>query len=140
MSIRQDHICFKLLISLTLGLGLAMALILLFGGMRISAVQAGPLTKPLFAPLLTGTNPAANALDVPTDQNVSITFDEPISLSSVTSRTFAVYGNQSAIFTSAYRLSNLSRTVTLSQARTFLLLCIGILLRMTWMYSEDPDP
>jgi hypothetical protein len=104
---------------LALGLSLTVALLWLLGGARLPTVQAGPLARPLFAPLSTGTDPISNALNVPITSNVSITFDEPISLTSVTSRTFAVYGNQSPIFTGTYSLSDLSRTVTLDPARAF---------------------
>jgi len=109
----------RLLATLILGLTLTVALLWLLGGARLPAAQAGPLARSLFAPLPTGTEPISNALNVPITSNISITFDEPISLTSVTSRTFAVYGSQSPIFTGTYSLSNLSCTVTLDPVRAF---------------------
>jgi hypothetical protein len=108
-----------LLATLAFGLSLTLVLLWLLGSMRIPAAQAGPPVRPFFAPLPAGTDPISNALNVPITSEVSVTFDEPISLTSVTRRTFAVYGNQSPIFTGTYSLSNLSRTVTLNPARAF---------------------
>jgi hypothetical protein len=109
----------RLLATLILGLSLTVALLWLLGGACLPAAQAGPLARSLFAPLPTGTEPISNALNVPITSNISITFDEPISLTSVTSRTFAVYGSQSPIFTGTYSLSDFSRTVTLDPVRAF---------------------
>ena len=115
----ERHVWPRLLATLILGLSLTVALLWLLGGTRLPAAQADPLVHPLFAPLPTGTDPISNALNVPITSNVSITFDEPISLTSVTSHTFAAYGSQSPIFTGTYSLSNLSCTVTLDPARDF---------------------
>jgi hypothetical protein len=109
----------RLLATLILGLSLTVALLWLLGGVRLPTAQAGPLARSLFAPRPASTDPISNALNVPITSNVSITFNEPISLTSVTSRTFAVYGSQSPIFTGTYNLSNLTRTVTLDPARAF---------------------
>jgi len=107
------------LATLILGLSLTVALLWLLGGACLPTAQAGPLARSLFAPLPTSTDPISNALNVPITSNISITFDEPISLTSVTSRTFAVYGSQSPIFTGTYSLSDLSCTVTLDSVRAF---------------------
>jgi hypothetical protein len=115
----ERHVWPRLLATLILSLSLTVALLWLLGGTRLPAAQADPLARPLFAPLPTGTDPIPNALNVPITSNVSIAFNEPISLTSVISRTFAAYGSQSPIFTGTYSLSNLSRTVTLDPARNF---------------------
>ncbi len=119
MKSHGHHLWLRLLATLIFGLSLTGALLWLLGGARFPAVQASPPVRPLFAPRPASTDPISNALNVPIASNVSITFDEPISLTSVTSDTFAVYGSQSPIFTGTYSLSNLSRTVTLDPARAF---------------------
>jgi uncharacterized repeat protein (TIGR01451 family) len=71
------------------------------------------------APHPVGTDPSPNALNVPVTSTVSITFREPISANSVTTRTFAVFGNQSPMFTGTYSLHDLAHTVTLDPGRAF---------------------
>jgi hypothetical protein len=118
MNTRESHAWPRPPISLALGLGFSMGLLAL-GGVHIPTTQARPPARPLLAPLPSGTDPISNALNVPVDSNVSITFDEPISMTSVTTHTFAVYGSMSPIFTGDYSLSNFSRTVTLDPAHAF---------------------
>jgi len=119
MKMHHRHVWTRLLITLFLGLSLTLALLWLVGSASIPAAQASSPARPSFTLLLTGTNPISNALNVPITSNVSATFDDPVNLTSITSRTFAVYGGQSPIFTGAYSLNNLSRTVTLDPARSF---------------------
>jgi hypothetical protein len=102
-------------------LGVAFVLVLLalwlLGGMTIPRANAGLARCAQVAPLPIHTDPGANALNVPITSNVSITFDEPISLTSVSTRTFAVYGSQSSILTGIYSLDSSSHTVTLDPTR-----------------------
>ncbi|MCP4540455.1 MAG: hypothetical protein GY832_25230, partial [Chloroflexi bacterium] len=104
---------------LVLSLGMTLALLLVLDAANIPSVRANHPARPAFAPVPTGTAPVLNSRNIPFDANVSITFDEAISVTSVTSRTFAVYGSQSALFTGTYFLSNLSRTVTFDPARAY---------------------
>jgi len=62
-------------------LALTLGLLWLLGAVPLPAAQAGPLARHLFAPSPVGNDPSSN---VPVDSNVSITFDEAISLTSVT--------------------------------------------------------
>ena len=106
-------------LTFVLGLGLTLTLLWMLGSANAPVAQADRPARLLLAPLPTGTTPVSNALNVPVTSDVSVTFDEAISPTSVTSRTFAVYGSQSPIFTGTYYLSNLSRTVTFDPARPF---------------------
>ena len=117
MRTHDRHVWPRLLIALTFGLSLIPALLWLLGRRHFPVAQASLLLNPFASPL--STDPYANELDVSLDHNVTVTYNESISLTSVTSRTFAVYGSQSAIFTGTYSLSNLSRTVMLDPARNF---------------------
>ena len=107
------------LTALILSFGLLFATILLLGGSPASIAQAAPPAQPALAPQVSAVTPTRNAVGVPLTNNLSISFDEPIDLTSVTSRTFAVQGSQSPIFTGAYSLSDFSRTVMFDPARTF---------------------
>jgi len=119
MNTRNSFAWSRLLITSALGLSLLLAVLGLLSDTQIPTAQAGPPLRLLFAsPLPVGTDPTSNALNVPVTSDVSITFDEPISLTSVTSRTFAIFGSQSPI-SGLYSLSNLSRTVTLDPDRAF---------------------
>ncbi|HLF26949.1 MAG TPA: FG-GAP-like repeat-containing protein [Anaerolineae bacterium] len=116
---RIDPRPLRLLIVLVLNsIGLALLLASVSQTLLAHSLAAPPL-RPLLAPQPSGVAPARNALSVSLGSDISITFDEPISLTAVTSRTFALYGRQSPIFTGAYSLSNFSRTLTLDPARTF---------------------
>jgi len=108
----------RLVLCLSLGLGLVATLLCTLAGVRLPIAQA---SSPVSAePITTSTAPNANEHNVPVTSSVSITFfDEPIDLASVTTRTFAVFGSQSPIFTGTYSLSNLSHTVTLDPVRAF---------------------
>jgi len=105
-------------VALALGLGLTLGLAALLGGEAPSA-QASLSARSMLAPQPLTTDPAFNALGVPAAADVSVIFNEPISLASVTSRTFVVHGSLSPVFTGTYSLSGLSRTVTLDPARSF---------------------
>ena len=72
----------------TLGVAFVVVLLALWllGCMAIPRANAGLARCALVAPLPTHTDPGANALNVPITSNVSITFDEPISLTFVNTR------------------------------------------------------
>ncbi len=108
----------KLSVLLTIFLG--MGLVLIWYAMIGSGAPpaAARRWQPL-APIVQDAAPAPNALNVPATATVALTFDEPVDLTSVTSRTFAVHGSQGPRFKGAYELSNLSRTVSFDPARAF---------------------
>ena len=115
----RRHVWSRLLISFTLCLSLTLVVGWLLGEGSDLAVYARSSQRSLLGPRPAGTDPTANALNVTVDADVSIIFDEPISLTTVTTHSFAVYGSQSPILTGAYSLSNVSRTVTLAPQRAF---------------------
>ena len=119
MNKKTPNRLWSLSLALALSLGLTVALLSALSSSNMPIVMAGRPARPLFAPVPTGTAPTANALNVPITVEVSITFDEPISLTSVTSRTFAVYGSQSSIFTGAYTLRDISRTLVFTPSSLF---------------------
>ncbi len=81
-----------LLITLALGLGLALTL-----GLFALVGQAAPGN-----PIL---NPPRNSHTTPLTSSVSITYNEPISAATVTSRTFAVHAMQSGLVTATHSVS-----------------------------------
>jgi len=85
----------------------------------ITVTRADASAYVLAAPVPETHSPPANALNVPLTTSLSITFDQAISLTTVTSRTLVVYGSQSPIYTGAYDLSNSLRTVNLNPVRRF---------------------
>ncbi len=91
----------------------------LLGGSPVPIAQAAPSARPALAPQVSVVMPTRNAVGVPLTENLSISFDEPINLASVTTRTFVVHGSQSPIFTGTYGLSALSHTIMFDPARSF---------------------
>jgi uncharacterized repeat protein (TIGR01451 family) len=88
------------MVSLSLGVILAVGLFVLVG-------QAAP-----GSPVL---NPPRNSHSAPLTTTISITYDEPISAATVTSRTFAVYAMQSGLITTMHTVSGNMIIVTPTQ-------------------------
>jgi uncharacterized repeat protein (TIGR01451 family) len=82
----------QLLTTLTFGLGLTLVL-----GLFTFIGRAAPGESVL--------DPPRNSHTVPLTTTVSITYDEPISAATVTSRTFAVHGMQSGLMTANHSVS-----------------------------------
>jgi hypothetical protein len=104
----------RILLAVTVGVSL---LLLVALGSRLSAAQAVPQLLSPLSPL--STDPPFNAIDVPLDGSISISFTQPISRSSLSSQTFAVYGRQGGIPGRDYALDDLSHTVILLPQRSF---------------------
>ena len=119
MNTHNHQMYLRLLTMLVLSLILIVTVFWALGETWVSTTRAGAPARSLLAPVPAGTDPISNALNVPVNSDISIAFDEPVNLASVSTRTFAVYGSQSPIFAGTYSLSNLSRTVTLDPARVF---------------------
>ncbi|MFP4394782.1 MAG: right-handed parallel beta-helix repeat-containing protein, partial [Anaerolineales bacterium] len=108
----------KLSVLLTIFLGMGPVLIwyvMIGGGAPPAAARRW---QPL-ASLPQDAAPAPNALSVPAPATLALTFDEPVDLTSVTSRAFAVHGSQRPCFKGAYELSNLSRAIFFDPERKF---------------------
>jgi hypothetical protein len=88
----------RMLTALILGLGLASAFSMLIG-------QAAP-SNPI-------ANPAPNSHTAPSTTTVSITYDEPMSTTTVASRTLVVQAKQGGLVTGIYSLENEGKTVVL---------------------------
>ena len=101
----------RLLIVLALGLGLTLAL-----GLLVSGGRAAPST-PLWGPINPVTNPVANTHTAPPTTTVSITYDEPISPTTVSTQTFAVHAMQTGMLTETYGVY--SGTISLTPTQPF---------------------
>ncbi|MBN1953769.1 MAG: VCBS repeat-containing protein [Anaerolineae bacterium] len=106
----------RLQLPLALIIGLSFALVVAMGGLRAPA-QAGPPSPWQLVPI--STDPDFNALDVPIDSSVRVTFTEAISLPTVDVTTFAVHGSQGPVYDGVYSLENGDRTVVLDPDRNF---------------------
>src|SRR5512141_2318765 len=84
---------------LQLGVGLILA-----GGLFVLTGRAAPANPEM--------HPLPNSQTVPLTTTVSITYDEPISATTVTSQTFAVHGMQSGLVTATHGVSGNSIIVT----------------------------
>ncbi|TWT45205.1 FG-GAP repeat protein [Phycisphaerae bacterium RAS1] len=63
--------------------------------------------------------PARNALTAAVDASISVTFDQPINLGSITPASFKAFGKWSGAALGAYSFSNADQTVTLTPAQPF---------------------
>ncbi len=97
---------FFAVLTLSLGLTLAVALSVLNS-------QAAPLLRP-GNPV---TDPVGNTHTAPPTTTVSITYDEPISPTTVSTRTFAVHAMQTGLLTQTYGVY--SGTITLTPTQPF---------------------
>jgi hypothetical protein len=84
--------------ALILGLGLASAFSMLIG-------QAAP-SHPI-------VNPASNSHTAPPTTAISITYDEPMSATTITSHTFVVHAAQGGLVSGVYSLENEGKTIVL---------------------------
>jgi uncharacterized repeat protein (TIGR01451 family) len=92
---------------------LTLALFLILLGI----VQAAPLLRPLLAPGNPITDPPGNTHTAPLTTTVSITYDEPISPTTVSIQTFAVFASQTGLLTQTYGV--VSGTITLTPTLPF---------------------
>ncbi len=106
----------SLVLSLVIGVALVLA-----GLLSASAPSAAQGVRSLLIPPVPtpgSVNPAANALNVPPDADLSITYGgNPIDPSSVTTRTFPAFGSQSPIFEGTYTIP--TQTLTFDPDRDF---------------------
>ena len=107
----------QLLTTLTLGLGLTLA-----AGLFAFIGRAAPGHSPVGAYAPTGEpvlDPPRNSHTAPLTTTVSIAYDEPISATTVTSRTFAVHGMQSGLVTATHGVANAGGRIVVTPTRPF---------------------
>lgn len=90
--------------------------LLLLGFLLTPKAAAVPPTAPLLEPSSPISHPISNTHTAPATTTVSITYDEPISPTTVTSRTFAVHAMQTGLVTAAHGVNDNTIIVTPTHA------------------------
>ena len=98
------------------GVATAAGLVLLVGLLASMSRAARP-TAPLLLPGNPTVHPSANTHVAPPTTTVSVTYDEAISSSTVSSRTFAVFGSQTGLLSGAYAVDG--GTIRLTPGQPF---------------------
>ncbi len=78
----------------------------LFDDPNLANNTYGPVTITIPFLTVSATHPAGNGLSVPRHGVISATFNQAISVSTVTTRTFAVRGRQTGVYTGSYSISS----------------------------------